>query len=150
SGQLPGGLALDAGTGVIAGRIEGAGTFTFTVQVQDAASRTAQRAFTWVVDQLAIASTQPEGVVFNNYPGLIATGGTTARTWTLVSGTVPPGLSLSASQGLVGRPTTNGVFNLRVSVSDTSSPVQSATQDITVRVSALEQNGGSGGIGAGT
>src|SRR5207302_2026703 len=45
AGALPGGLALNASSGVISGSATAAGTFNFTVEVTDAARLTASRVY---------------------------------------------------------------------------------------------------------
>ncbi len=57
---------------------------------------------------------------FKNYNRtLAATGGTTPYTWSVVSGSLPPGLSLNAATGVVsGRATTLGTFAFTVQVRD--------------------------------
>lgn len=60
------------------------------------------------------------------------TGGTPPYTWELVSGTLPPGLSLSNKGRITGTPTTTGTFTytLRLSDSKNDSLEQSYTQTI--------------------
>ena len=54
---------------------------------------------------------------------LQATGGVTPYTWSVVSGNLPPGLSLNASTGVVsGRATTTGTWNFTVRVADGHRP----------------------------
>jgi hypothetical protein len=65
---------------------------------------------------------------------LAANGGTPPYTWSLVSGTLPPGLSLSAGGVISGTPTTPGSFGFTVGVTDTSA--QSARQALNLTVSA--------------
>jgi hypothetical protein len=86
---------------------------------------------------LAISSTSlSSGVVGTPYSvNLAATGGTPAYTWSITSGSLPAGLSLAAGNGVIaGTPTASGASTFTVSVSDSSSPVQtqSATLSITV------------------
>jgi len=65
---------------------------------------------------------------------LAATGGLGTYTWTVQSGTIPAGLSLSPAGVLFGTPTTVGVYNFVVSATD---GIQSDTQPFTVRVAAI-------------
>ncbi|QTR03400.1 S8 family peptidase [Saccharothrix algeriensis] len=46
---LPGGLAIDAGTGLVTGRLAAAGRFTTTVTVTDAQGRSGRTTFDWTV-----------------------------------------------------------------------------------------------------
>ncbi len=64
---------------------------------------------------------------------LSATGGTTPYTWTIASGTLPAGLTLSASGVISGTPTTSGAVSFTVKVTDSTSAT--ATQLLTVTVS---------------
>ena len=65
---------------------------------------------------------------------LQATGGLGTYAWTVQSGTLPPGLSLSPAGVLFGTPTTIGVFSFVVFATD---GIQSDTQAFTVRVAAI-------------
>jgi hypothetical protein len=49
---------------------------------------------------------------------LAATGGTTPYTWSLSSGTLPAGLTLSAAGVISGTPTTPGTYTITVKVTD--------------------------------
>lgn len=49
-GSLPRGLTLDASTGVISGTPSTAGTYTFTVTVKDANSKSANKSYTMTVN----------------------------------------------------------------------------------------------------
>jgi hypothetical protein len=57
-----------------------------------------------------------------NTPGynqeLLATGGTGSRTWTLSSGSLPPGLTLGSAGTLTGTPTTAGTYTFFLTASD--------------------------------
>src|SRR5690606_4260065 len=57
AGALPNGLTLDPVTGEINGTPTETGTFTFTVQVTDAAGATAEREFTLVVVEELVVTT---------------------------------------------------------------------------------------------
>lgn len=136
TGTLPDGLALSP-SGLLSGIPTAAGSSTFTVRVADAGSGSATREFT-----LAIAS--PLGISTTTLPGatsgvaysqsLAATGGTAPYTWTIASGTPPPGLSLSATGILSGTPTTAGDYIFTVQAADAAS--RTATQSLGVTVAA--------------
>jgi len=57
---------------------------------------------------------------------LSATGGTAPYTWTLKSGTLPAGLSLSTGGTISGTPTTAGAASITVQVSDSATRPQTA------------------------
>jgi hypothetical protein len=82
----------------------------------------------------------PAAVVGTPYSTtLTAVGGKGALTWTLASGALPSGLSLSSGGTISGTPTGSGTFAFTVRVMDSSSPTpQSATQSFTLSVSARE------------
>jgi hypothetical protein len=67
-----------------------------------------------------------------------ATGGTTPYHWSISSGTLPAGLTLSATTGTIsGTPTTSGSFTFTAKVTDsTSSTAQTATKSLTITVAS--------------
>jgi hypothetical protein len=141
SGALPPGLTLSA-TGEIAGTANTAGTFAFAVDAADtelpAQNATAQLSIT-IDTRLSIATTSLlSGTLNAPYAQtLTATGGAAPYTWSLASGSLPSGLSLSATGGISGAPTASGTFSFTVRVSDAESPAQTATQPLSIIVSAV-------------
>ena len=82
---------------------------------------------------IATLSPLPAGTTGAAYSqALAASGGTPPYAWTLASGTLPPGVTLSGSGTIAGTPSAAGVFNLTVAVTDTASAVASLTYALTV------------------
>ena len=81
-------------------------------------------------------SSVPSGVDGSAYSArLSATGGAGAGTWSLSSGSLPAGLSLNASSGVIsGVPKAVGRSNFTVSVSDPGPPVQHARVSLSIAV----------------
>jgi hypothetical protein len=78
-----------------------------------------------------------KGLAFS-YP-LAASGGTPPLTWSIVSGTLPAGLNLNQSSGLVaGTPLTAGVFAATVQVTDAQSRAAQRPMTITVTPPPVE------------
>ena len=70
---------------------------------------------------------------------LQAVGGKAPLTWTFVSGTLPPGLTLSPGGGLSGTPSASGSFVFTIQVTDSASPTaQSATQSLSLAVAGRQ------------
>jgi len=141
AGSLPAGLSLNSNTGAITGTPTTAGTFNFTAKVTDsespAQSATANLSIT-VNAQLAITTTSlSSGAVGVAYSQTLqATGGITPYTWSY-TGSLPPGLSLSASTGVIsGTPTTSGTFSFTAKVTDSENPAQSATANLNITINA--------------
>jgi hypothetical protein len=74
------------------------------------------------------------GVAYN--AALTATGGTTPYSWSVASGTLPTGLTLSSAGVISGTPSQSGSFSFTARVTDSSSPAQIATQALTLSVAA--------------
>jgi hypothetical protein len=136
--SLPTGLTLST-AGVISGTPSGAaGTTSFTVQVTDSASNTATAAFSITIGagvSITTATALADGYSNTAYSSvtLAATGGTgTYTSWTVTSGSVPTGLTLSSAGVLSGTPTTAGSYSFTVKVTDSASNTASATFILTV------------------
>jgi hypothetical protein len=79
----------------------------------------------------------PAAVVGTPYSETLqASGGKPPLTWTLVSGALPGGLSLSTAGVISGTPTVAGDFTFGIRVTDSASPGQSATQTFQINVGA--------------
>src|SRR5205823_2757130 len=79
----------------------------------------------------------PGGTVGSSYSTtLSASGGTPPYSWSVSSGTLPTGLSLSSSGALSGTPTVAGSFPFTVAVKDAASASASASLSINVVTAA--------------
>ena len=138
SGSLPDGLALSAG-GVISGTPTTAGLQAFTVQVTDAVERsdTQLLAINIVFGGPTITTTSlPDGEIGLPYSqALQATGGTPPYGWSLSSGSLPDGLTLSADGTISGTPTTAQTSGFTVQVTDNAAA--SDTQSLSITISAV-------------
>jgi hypothetical protein len=139
SGTLPAGLTLSTG-GVISGTPTASGTSSFTVSVHDSGSPQQKQSVTLSItvtaSKLSIATASlTAGTVNASYAAtLAATGGTSPYAWTLASGTLPAGLTLSTGGVISGTPTASGTSSLTVRVTDSSSPEQTASMALTLTV----------------
>jgi hypothetical protein len=65
---------------------------------------------------------------------LQATGGTPPYTWSLASGSLPRGLTLSSNGVISGTPTATGLFPFTITVTDSASPKASKTKTCSIEV----------------
>ena len=144
SGTLPAGLSLNT-SGTISGTPTAAGTSSFTVKVTDAANTSATQnlSITIAAGSTTTTSSSPK-IATTSLPGgatnvaysqtLSATGGTSPYKWSLSSGALPAGLSLSTSGTVSGTPTATGTASFTVKVTDAANA--SATQNLSVTIAA--------------
>jgi len=138
AGQLPPGIGLSS-AGMTGGVPTATGTFGFTARVQDA-SNPAQSAIVSLSIRVAapLTITTPPGALpgsLYNTPYsqvLTSSGGIAPIAWSLGSGQLPPGLTLSATGVISGSPTATGTFSFTVKAADASSPQQSTTASFTI------------------
>ena len=144
--DLPAGLSVNSATGVISGTpiAQSSGTVTARVTDGQSPSDTATRLLSLTID----AAPQPNPLVITttslpaarrnkNYNRtLAATGGVTPYVWNLASGSLPPGLSLNASTGVIsGKATTLGTYAFTVQVRDSQAPTPAtATKALSILV----------------
>ena len=140
SGSLPAGLSLAASGAITGTPTAAAGTYSFTARVADGASQTATRALSIRLDEpLTVVTTSlPAGEIGRSYSqNVTAGGGRTPYTWSVSSGSLPPGVSFSqptAAARLAGTPTSAGTYTFTLRVVDSGSPTRSASQTFTITV----------------
>ncbi len=119
SGNIPPGLQFSS-SGIITGTPTRNGFFQFTVQVSDNGQRTASSTLSITVGGISVStSSLPDaGLGVAYLQNLQALGGNAPYSWTLTSGSLPPGLTLSPSGALQGMPTQVGTYQFSVQVSD--------------------------------
>jgi len=117
-------------------------SYTLTATLTDSVtnqSATATKGFTVTGSgggtSLAVStSSLPSGVVGSAYAGttLAASGGTPPYTWSITSGTLPAGLSMTSGGVISGTPTAAGTSSITVEVTDAASNTATKTLSITV------------------
>ena len=138
--SLPPGLDV-SDDGVISGVPTLAGNYTFNIIATDQQARTDTRPLQISVtaaDTIGI-TTRPalsdaeRGVAYSTF--FSATGGSgSGFTWTKVSGTLPPGLTLTPTGTLAGTPTLEGDYAFTLQVADDQEPPSTAQKGFTLAV----------------
>ncbi|MGE0434312.1 MAG: putative Ig domain-containing protein [Planctomycetota bacterium] len=128
SGALPVGISQNTSTGAISGTPTTVSNNNFTVRVTDANGRFHERAYsiavfdTPVITSPSSGAITPEGYVGDAYSRTFtAAGGVPAYTWSLQSGSLPPGLALNTNTGVLsGPPSAAGIYAFTIRVTDTN------------------------------
>jgi hypothetical protein len=120
AGHLPDGILLDPATGILAGTPSDKGSYSFTVQVTDAAGQAVTRATSLTVDAPVLAFPVPPGQAGAEYRHeLTVTGGTGEREWSVTAGHLPDGILLDPATGiLAGTASDEGSYSFTVQVTD--------------------------------
>jgi hypothetical protein len=138
TGTLPPGLTLSPG-GVLSGTPTAAGTSVVTVRATNSAG-TGDKPFSVAVGAAPVTGTAPKiqtTTIYEGHTGVAYASALTATgdkpiTWALVSGTLPPGLTLNPDGSITGTPTTAGSYSFVVSATNS---IGSATGTVTGTVS---------------
>jgi hypothetical protein len=140
--SLPAGLTM-SNAGAISGTPTTPGTSSFTVKVTDssgaqggAMSATQQLSLTINPAKLTVTTTSlSNGVVGTAYSASVAaSGGTGTITWSVTSGSLPAGLSLSGAGGISGTPTAAGSSTFTVTATDSGTPPQTVNQQLSITI----------------
>jgi Putative Ig domain len=140
-GALPDGLTLSTG-GVLSGTPTSAGSFTFSIQAQDTLMANGTRSYTFIVASTALAittsATLPAGTQGGEYSQTLAgSGGTAGYTWTVTSGSLPGGISLSSAGLLSGTPTTPSNSSFTVRLADSGGLTSSLAMTLQIQASPI-------------
>ena len=126
---------------MLAGTPTTAGSFAFTVNVIDKNNGIATTSITLVVTAGLTLTfpAPPPGTAGTAYTDtLTAAGGTTPYTWSVSAGSLPAGLTLNASTGvLAGTPTTAGTASFTIKVTDAASQTATKATSITITAGLL-------------
>jgi hypothetical protein len=145
TGRLPAGLKLNS-VGTVIGTPTSFGTSTFTINATDFGTpplTVASPIYTITINPpppLSITSTaMANGITGTFYSSSIASsGGVPPLTWSVPPGTLPPGLTLTPSSGLIsGTPSQIGVKTFFPTVTDSAIPPQTFTSTAGVTISIL-------------
>jgi hypothetical protein len=147
-GSVPAGLTLGS-SGVLSGTPTAAATFNFTVRVVDAAQISAIKVFALTIrpPALSITTTSPlaGGTAGTAYTtNLTAAGGTPPYSWSVITGTLPGGLTLSAAGVIAGTPTVAGPFGFTVQVADSEGMTVTRPFDLVVALEPIPPSSVSG------
>ncbi len=121
SGSLPAGLSFNAGSGAITGTPTGSGLSTFAIQATDANGNIGSRSYALNVGSNSLTinpatlPAAPHGRAYSQ--ALTGSGGTGPYVFSLQSGALPPGLSLTGGV-ITGMPTTEGSYSFTLFVRD--------------------------------
>lgn len=124
SGAFPPGVSLNASTGMITGNPSGAGLYTFTIRATSG-GQTGEQTYSILVNaasapRVSFAAVAQQdyvsGVSFglNLAPSVDVENSSAVPVFAVVSGSLPPGLSLSTSGAVFGTPTGYGPFAAQV------------------------------------
>ncbi|HMV85793.1 MAG TPA: putative Ig domain-containing protein, partial [Blastocatellia bacterium] len=137
AGALPNGVTLST-TGIASGTPTAGGQFNFTVSATDANGCTGAKQYaltinvacpTININPLLLPNGQV-GVAYNQT--LTAGGGAAPYNYSISSGVLPNGLTLSAAGVLSGTPTESGQFNVTLTVTDANGCTAQRTNSITI------------------
>lgn len=152
SGTLPNGISLNASTGVISGTPTATySTADVVIGVKDAnnlpASTTATVSFTAVARPTTSTNTTTRtlavGLPISSFTPITGTGGTAPLTYFISSGTLPSGLTLDSTTGLVsGTPTaaySSATVTFGVKDANNITPASSSTSSVSIAVNKGSQ-----------
>jgi hypothetical protein len=140
AGSLPPGLNLNSSTGAITGTPNVAGQYNLTLQVKDSSATTQIQTASAASSILIVAPLQimtsslPTPQIQANYSvALTPSGGMTPIVWSVSAGSLPPGLTLNGSTGVIsGTATTAGNYNFTIQAADPPQIPQSAVKSFTL------------------
>ena len=147
SGSLPAGLTLNPTTGAISGTATSSGDYSFSISATNSQGAVS-------TSSLSIQVGSSASVSFDQMPqfGYIgvaldisaSTGGFPSPTYSVSSGSLPPGLSVNASSGqITGTPTQAGTFTFAISASNWVSTALTSNFQVTIYSSPTIQNASS-------
>jgi large repetitive protein len=89
-----------------------------------------------VIDRLVVLNSSPYwGQVNSSYVfSLGSLGGFSSVSWTIVAGSLPPGLTLAANGAITGTPTTAGTYSFTARATDSGNPPQTDSANLSILI----------------
>ena len=149
--NLPSGLSINAGTGLISGAPTAAGSFDVTITVSDGRGGMDTESLSWIVEPANAAPilTNPgnqNGTVGTAVSLQVVATDPDGNALAYAAANLPSGLAINAGTGLIGgTPNSIGTFNVTLAVSDGLGGTN--TEAITWSVAPAKPAGGGGGGG---
>jgi len=138
SGNLPEGLYLDNEEGLIAGRPFKKESNIITISVTDIGGRTAYKDFEFYVSETLDLKTYvlSQGLLNSNYNEYLKVKGGFPPFIFTYEGIFPKGITLDESSGIIsGIPSQVGVYNVDITVSDSSYPeIKTSKKSYSIRI----------------
>lgn len=121
AGNLPSGLSINS-SGMIVGTPTASSTANVTLMVTDALGRTNSYPVTFSVDPATLAITTdvlPAGTMGTFYDTqALNSGGVAPYGWSVISGSLPPGLTIGSNGHIQGNPSVAGKYTLSLRTTD--------------------------------
>ncbi|HWZ50949.1 MAG TPA: putative Ig domain-containing protein [Granulicella sp.] len=159
SGALPPGFSINAATGTISGTATTTGNYSFTLSATDHTSFVGTQSYTLVVGAPTITLSPPAATLLPATIGVgysatfTASGGMAPYTYSLLSGALPTGITLSTTGVLTGASSVTGTSNFTVKATDANGFTTNQAYSLTVNppptVAALSNPLGVASDGAG-
>jgi hypothetical protein len=136
TGTVPTGTSLNNATGIVSGTPTTAAPFSYTVTVTDHDGNSATASSSGSIASAPALTATPTtnpivGVAYSQLNTV--TGGTGPFTYSVASGTLPPGTGLNMSTGTVsGTPTTAGPYTYVIKVTDSNGLSATASSTVTI------------------
>jgi len=138
TGNMPTGLTLNAASGQLTGTPTNFGGFQYSVSASDSSAAVetdSGQGILTIAQQMQIVGGLSPAYIGQSYNSSFGTiGGYFPYTWTLASGSLPPGLALVPAGNIVGTPTQLGSASFTLQVTDSGSPPYVLTQPVTLNV----------------
>jgi uncharacterized protein YhjY with autotransporter beta-barrel domain len=146
SGSLPTGLSIDASSAVITGTPSAQGQFIFTIQAIDSSGNAGSRSYAVNIGASGALTVTPpslpNGTQGTAYSQTVsASGGNGSYTFAVSTGTLPTGLTLNGSTGVIsGTPTIGGSYSFTIMATDTAGNNGSQAYTVNIGTSSLTVN----------
>ena len=138
SGAFPPGLSMNA-AGAFTGTPSASGTYSFAVQATDGNFNTGTGNYTVTINlaPLTIApATLPAATVGTAYSSSVfASGGLAPYNYTVLSGALPPGITMDGAGNITGTPTPAGAYYFTVQATDAQP--NTGTRNYTINVGTV-------------